>query len=73
MPLPTVYFYNKNKYQVTVVGKDNKIYYLMPKNHTYLQVELHENQLLPSGVQRLNTPLEWNESMWPWKNPWDMQ
>jgi hypothetical protein len=73
MALPTVYFYNKNRYQVTVLGEDLKHYYLPPRTPTYLSVALHADQQVPPGVSRIDTPPGWNETMGPWTKPWTVQ
>lgn len=73
MSFPQVYFYNENRHPVTVLGQDNEHYFLPARNFTYLRVSIHADSQIPSGVTRYDTPAGWDETMWPWTKPWDVQ
>jgi hypothetical protein len=70
MAWATKYYYNRNKYQVSLTCVGDKVYYIPPKGPAYVQEELAEGFELPPGVSAVDNPDWWDESMWPYTMPW---
>lgn len=70
MAWATVYYYNKNKFSVTVKGDDNQTYFLPPRTFSFIKVQLKSGFTLPPGVVSYSTPSWFQQRHWPFHKPW---
>jgi hypothetical protein len=70
MAFATVYYYNKNKFPVTIKGDDNENYYLAPRDFTFIKSALKSGFVLPPGVVTYATPGWFQQRHWPYHKPW---
>jgi hypothetical protein len=73
MAAATGYYFNKNRVAVSIMGDDTEVYYLAPRNHTYIKVKMKTGYALPEGIISYPLPQWWNAGMWPQVKPWDPQ
>jgi hypothetical protein len=73
MAWATKYYYNRNRFQVSIKCTGSKVYYLPPRCYSYVKEELANDFTLPNNVVVYNNPVWWNDNLWPWNKPWGPQ